>query len=255
MKKLIIYDESCPMCKLYTKGMVTGNDTGGLTRMGSGQLTHDLIGRLDPQRARHEIPLVDLDGGETLYGVDTWLYAVGQRHKQLKKVLSTNWVKTILQTLYAFISYNRRVIITSAPGRWNLMDLQPDFHTGYRLAFIAVISGLIGVLFSVIDFPIWTPAVIALALGQLTLAGLYLLRQRHEDFSQTFLDYTGHVGMSLLLGSVVIAIGVSVGWTPLMYTGYALMIGQHYIRTYRLGLNPWLSVCFSVLVFLFILPH
>ncbi|GAB2514380.1 hypothetical protein [Spirosoma aerophilum] len=255
MKKLIVYDESCPMCKLYTKGMVTGNDSGCLTRMGSGQLTHELIGRLDPQRARHEIPLVDLDGGETLYGVDTWLYAVGQRHKQLEEVLSTNWFKSVLQTLYAFISYNRRIIITSAPRRWNLMDLQPDFHAGFRLAFIAVLSGLISGLFLAVNFPIWLPAVLALVLGQLTITGLYLLRQHPDDFSQTMLDYTGHFGMSLLLGSVVSAIGVSVGWTPLIYTGYALMIGQHYIRTYRLGLNPWLSVCFTALVFLLILPH
>ncbi|GAB3020971.1 hypothetical protein GCM10027185_17880 [Spirosoma pulveris] len=235
--------------------MVAGNHSESLARMSSGQLTHDLIRRLDPQRARHEIPLVDLDGGETVYGVDTWLYAIGQRHKQLAGFLSTSWLKLIIKRLYAFISYNRRIIITSAPGRWNLMDLQPDFHAGHRLAFIMVISSLIGVLFSAVNVPIWAPAAIALLIGQLTITSLYLLRQRPEDFGQMMLDYTGHFGMSLLLGSVVSAIGISVGWPALFYSGYALMIGQHYIRTYRLGLNPWLSVCFTILVFLLILPR
>ncbi|SOD93256.1 thiol-disulfide oxidoreductase DCC family protein [Spirosoma fluviale] len=255
MKKLIIYDESCPMCNLYTRGMVASDHSGCLTRTSSGQLTQDLIARLDPKRVRHEIPLVDLEGGETLYGVDTWIYAAGQRNKQLEDILSVGWFKAILQTLYAFISYNRRIIITSAPGRWNLMDLQPDFHAGYRLAFIAVVSGLVGLLFSGIHSSIWPPAAIALILGQLTITCLYLLRQRPDDFGQMMLDYIGHFGMSLLLGGLVIAVGVSIGWTALVYTGYALMIGQHYIRTYRLGLNPWLSVCFTIFVFLLILPQ
>jgi hypothetical protein len=255
MKKLIIYDESCPMCKLYTKGMVASDHSGYLTRMSSGQLTQDMIGRLDPQRARHEIPLVDLEGGETLYGVDTWLYAFGQRNKSIEKLLSLDWLKVFLQKLYAFISYNRRIIITSAPGRWNLMDLQPDFHPGYRLAFIAVVSGLIGLLFSLVDFPIWPLAAMALVLGQLTITSLYLLRQHPDTFGQMMLDYIGHFGMSLLLGGLMGAVGVSVGWPALINTGYALMIGQHYIRTYRLGLNPWLSICFTVLVFLLTLPQ
>ncbi|MCX6217258.1 hypothetical protein [Spirosoma sp.] len=254
MKKLIIYDESCPMCKVYTKGMVSGDHSGSLTRMGSGQLTQELIARLDPQRAKHEIPLVDLDGGQTLYGVDTWLYAFGQRSKSVAKLLSLRWLKAVLQKLYAFISYNRRIIITSAPGRWNLLDLQPDFHAGYRLAFIIVISSLIGGLFSAINFPIWLPAAIALVLGQLTIVGLYLLRQQPDTFGQTMLDYVGHFGMSLLLGSLVSSLLLIIGHPTLVPLGYALMIGQHYIRTYRLGLNPWLSVCFTVLVFLLILP-
>ena len=255
MRKLIIYDESCPMCRVYTKGMVAGNTNGYLTRASSSQLTPDLIMRLDTQRARHEIPLVDLDGGETLYGVDTWIYAVGQKNKQIEKLISSSWLKTILQNLYAFISYNRRIIITSAPGRWNLMDLQPDFHAGYRLVFIGVVSGLIGLLFSTVNLPLWPPSVFALAIGQLTIVCLYLLRNKADNFSEMMLDYTGHFGMSLLLGGVVSSLFVVTGYATLAPLGYALMIGQHYIRTYRLGLNPWLSVCFTILVFLLMLPQ
>lgn len=84
MKKLIIYDQRCPMCRLYTKGMVAMDTTGSLLRMGSDQFTDKaLLSRLDRQRARHELPMIDLDGGETLYGVDTWAYAFGRRSRQL----------------------------------------------------------------------------------------------------------------------------------------------------------------------------
>ncbi|GAB4037834.1 hypothetical protein [Spirosoma jeollabukense] len=254
MKKLIIYDESCPMCKLYTKGMVAADTTGNLTRIGSGQLTQDTINRIDPQRARHEIPLVDLDGGDTLYGVDTWIYAFGQRNKQIENLLSMHWLKVILQKLYAFISYNRRIIITSAPGRWQLFDLQPEFRIGYRIAFILVVFGLIGGLLATTIFPVWVPAVVALIVSQLIVTSLYLFSLHSDDFLQIILDYAGHLGMSVLIGCLLSAIGLTTGWTLLVPVGYALMIGQHFIRTYRLGLNPWLSVCFTVLFFVLLRP-
>jgi hypothetical protein len=255
MRKLIVYDESCPMCRLYTKGMVATGNSANLARISSAQLTQDVVNRLDIQRARHEIPLVDLDGGETIYGVDTWAYAFGKQNKPLKRLLSYRRFKAILQNLYAFISYNRRIIITSAPGRWNLLDLQPDFRLSYRLTFILVIFGLIGVLLSAMHFPIWLPAALALLVAQLTIACLHLLCQYSHSFLQSFLDYTGHLGMSLLLGGMISGIGIMTDWAALVPVGYALTISQHFIRTYRLGLNPWLSASFSVLVLLLISPH
>ncbi len=251
VKKLIVYDASCPMCRIYTKGMVAADTTGNLSRIGNNELTQkDLLARLDRQRARHEIPLIDLDGGETLYGVDTWIHAIGHRNKQIKNLLSLNWLKAVLQKVYAFISYNRRIIITSAPGRWNLLDLQPDFRSDYRLAFILVVFSLIGVLFSSTNFSIWLPAAMALVVAQLIITCLYVFSAHADTLLQTMLDYAGHLGMSLLVGGIISAIGVTVGWSGLVLSGYALIIGQHFIRTYRLGLSPWLSVCFTVLAFL-----
>ncbi len=243
------------MCRLYTKGMVAADASGNLSRIGNNELTQkDLLTRLDSQRARHEIPLIDLDGGETLYGVDTWIYAISQRSKQIRSLLSMNWVKSILQKLYAFISYNRRIIITSAPGRWNLLDLQPDFQPSYRLAFILVVFGFVGVLFAIVHFPVWLPAALLLVVAQLVSVCLYLFSTHSDTLFQTMLDYAGHLGMSLLVGGIISAIGVTVGWSGLVLSGCALIIGQHFIRTYRLGLSPWLSVCFTVLFFLLLFP-
>jgi len=254
MKKLIIYDESCPMCKIYTKGMVAADTSGCLNRMGNSQLTNQtLLSRLDPQRARHEIPLIDLDGGETLYGVDTWIYAFGHRNHSLEKLLSLRWFKVMLQRLYAFISYNRRIIITAAPGRWQLLDLQPEFHLTYRIAFIVSIFGIVSWLFNSLNGNLWP--LLTLSISQLVMTWIYLKVTPTGDFIETLLDYTGHLGMSLLVGGVCIAIGQATGWSAVILGGYALMIGQHFIRTYRLGMNPWLSVCFTVLVFLLLLPR
>ncbi|GAB3491126.1 hypothetical protein GCM10027341_03720 [Spirosoma knui] len=232
--------------------MMAADHSGNMNRISSSQLTQDILNRLDTQRARHEIPLVDLDGGETIYGVDTWAYAFGKQNKQIEQLLSLTWLKAILQKVYAFISYNRRIIVTSAPGRWNLLDLQPDFRLSYRLIFILFVFGLVGLLFSSAYFPIWLPSVLALLVAQLTIACLYVLHQHRDSFLQSILDYTGHLGMSLLLGGLISAVGISTDWTALIPVGYALTISQHFIRTYRLGMSPWLSASFTALYLLIV---
>ncbi|QMW03687.1 hypothetical protein [Spirosoma foliorum] len=253
MKKLIIYDESCPMCKLYTKGMVAADTSGCLTRLSNGELPNSsIISRLDQQRARHEIPLIDLDGGETLYGVDTWIYAFGHHNQKLARLLSLRWFRAILQKLYAFISYNRRIIITAAPRRWQLLDLQPDFHAGQRLAFILITFSLTSWLWLLGHSTIWPLAVVII--GQLATARLYLLTQPSVNTLETALDYTGHLGMSVLIGEIIITSSAITSWPTLSLVGYSLMIGQHFIRAYRLGLSPWLSVWFTILVFALLLP-
>ena len=239
------------MCRLYTKGMVLADPS--LARIGNGQLTNPvLLNKIDRQRAKHEIPLIDLDGGETHYGVDTWTYAFGPKNSLLSRLLATGWLRVLLQKLYAFISYNRRIIITSAPTRPQLLDLQPDFHLAYRLAFVGLVLGLVGVLYVGINgslLPIAT-----LTGSQLMLAGLYVGATRRGIFPETILDYMGHLGMSLLVGGVLIWLGMAVGSPTLGQVGCALAIGQHFIRAYRLSLNPWLSVVYTSLLLLTVGP-
>lgn len=248
MKKVLIYDASCPMCRVYTKGMVAADSSGLLSRISNEQLTDkEILNRLDRQRARHEIPMIDLDGGKTLYGVDTWLYALGQFSQPLKKLFSFGWVRVVLQKIYALISYNRRIIITSAPGRWQLLDLQPDFRLSYRLPFSLLMLGISGVLFYTVNRAF--EPVTVLVVSQLTATALYVRVLKPGPFLETILDYSGHLGMSLLIGGLFIKVGQVTNAPTFMMTGYALLIGQHFIRAYRLGLNPWISVWFTVLVF------
>lgn len=249
MKKLIVYDASCPMCRLYTKGMVAADGSGCLARVSNADLPPAVLSQIDAQRARHEIPLVDLDGGETLYGVDTWAYAFGHRSPTIARLLSLAWLRALLQTVYAFISYNRRIIITSAPGRWQLLDLQPTFRLRYRLTFVVLIFGLVGALPYAAGRSFAWP-VAGLLVGQLALVGLYLGFSRRFNTLETLLDYAGHLGMSLLVGGVVVVLALAANWPAGVLMGGTLAIGQHFIRVYRLGLNPWLSVSFTGLCLL-----
>lgn len=220
--------------------------TGNLARLGSDHVTDNaLLNRLDRQRAKHEIPMIDLDGEETRYGIDTWAYAAGRRSERITKLLSLPWLNQLLRQLYAFISYNRRIIITAAPGRWQLLDLQPEFRLGYRLAFVALILTLVGGLhYAAVGS--FSASIIAMLGGQIGLVSAYLLITKQAPVLETLLDYVGHLGMSLLVGGVVIALSLLLNWPTGLLIGSALTISQHFIRTYRLGLNPWLSATFTM---------
>lgn len=254
MRKLIIYDETCPMCNLYTRGLVAADNSGTLSRTGNYGLTDAaVLSRIDRQRAKHEIPLVDLDGGETLYGVDAWLYALGQCSRRLRQVLSLGGFYAAFKILYAFISHNRRIIITAAPGRWQLLDLQPDFQLGHRLLFVSVVFSLVSLLhYSAVG--LWNWSIFALLGLQLSLVGAFIATHKQFIFTETMLDYCGHLGMSLLVGGVLTAVAQWLHWPTLTVIGYALSIGQHFIRTYRLGLSPWLSVSFTGVYMLIVQP-
>ncbi len=247
MRKLIIYDENCPMCRVYTKGMVAVDNSGNTHRIGSNHLTDPtIISRLDPQRARHELPMVDLDGGETLYGVDTWAWAFGRQNEGVRRLLSLNYLRTILQAVYAFISYNRRIIVPQQPGRWDLFDLTPDFRPGYRLAFAAL------VLVLTVTAVVHTAAIgyvdgpfFAFLIGQLLVVGLYACIRRSANWQESFLDYAAHLGLCFLIGGLPKLIGIVTGAEWLLPVGNALIVGQHFIRGYSLQLSPWLSVLFA----------
>lgn len=171
MRKLLIYDASCPMCRVYTKGMVAADHKGHLSRMSNEQLIDQkMLNQLDRQRVRHEIPMIDLDGGKT-YGL----------------------------------------------------------------------SGTFG----------W---IVTLITAQLAIAALYLRLNKPDNFSETFLDYSGHLLMSLLIGGLFLKMGQLTNWAVLNPVGYALLIGQHFLRTYRLGFNPWFGIGFTALVFQLLRP-
>jgi len=72
--KVILYDDHCPMCALYTRGFVKWGVLDQQNRVAfteAGRLLNPEAPatQLDALRARHEIPLIDLAGGPTLYGV------------------------------------------------------------------------------------------------------------------------------------------------------------------------------------------
>ncbi|MES2734342.1 MAG: DCC1-like thiol-disulfide oxidoreductase family protein [Bacteroidota bacterium] len=255
--KAILYDDNCPMCALYTKGFVQWGVLQPENRIAftqaDQQLTPAVLAyQLDPLRARHEIPLVDLTGGPTLYGLDAMVFLLGQRIPLISKMMRLRPLHCFFRFLYSLISYNRRIIIPSqqAPAA---CDCTPAFHLGYRLAFIAyalVLASLITYLFGWSVAGYWPmensggKMLFICGTGwviQMLWAVILL--------SEKKVDYLGHLAVLMILGTLILVPGITLSWLthnefpfiPVVsvLVSSSLMGWQHVRRVQHLGLSKW----------------
>lgn len=138
--KRIIFDEACPMCRAYTAGFVQLGILAPEGRVGFSQVATSDLCKIDVNRARHEIPLIDTDGGETVYGLQALFTLLGSRFPALQPLFHLPVTTVLLTPLYRYISYNRRVIAGCAapPLSSNGMDSAPDFSARWRIAHLVV---------------------------------------------------------------------------------------------------------------------
>ena len=86
--KAIIYDSECPLCVAYTNAFVQLGVLRKEERISFAELhSQEFLSRIDEQRQGNEIPLVDLNGGKTVYGLDALLTLIGRRWPRFSKIL------------------------------------------------------------------------------------------------------------------------------------------------------------------------
>jgi hypothetical protein len=147
--KALIYDDDCPLCISYTRAFVKLGILAPEERVPFSKLRSDLHQQIGRRGQGNEIPLVDLNGGETLYGVDALLCLLSRRWPWIGKLFGSRALYRPTRALYALFSYNRRVIFANETCSVH-GGCGPDFHTGYRLGFVvfaALFSALISWLF------------------------------------------------------------------------------------------------------------
>lgn len=266
-QKAIIYDDNCPMCALYTQGFVKLDVLRPENRVAFRNLgEQNLADQIDLFRARHEIPLVDLAGGPTLYGVDAMLCLIAQRIPLFGHLVHCQPAYQFFKRLYSLVSYNRRIIIparlegapdTQTPIGANTpaFDCTPVFHRTYRLAFIAfaiVFSSLVTYAFGeslnrYLSEPNggWKMLLIAGTgwVVQMLLAGIFLKENK--------IDYWGHLGVLMVLGVLILLPGIWLThffgpqspWLSILSVvlSSSTMLWQHTRRIILLGLSQWWS--------------
>ncbi len=135
--KIIIYDDSCPLCAAYTGAFV---QTGLIDREGRknfSTIQPDLLAMVDIKRSVNEIPVIDTSTKQVWYGIDALLELLSQKIPIIKTVGNFKPIKWILKKLYKFISYNRRVIVAKNQAAHSF-DCTPDFNFSYRIIFMLV---------------------------------------------------------------------------------------------------------------------
>jgi hypothetical protein len=132
---IVLFDDQCPMCRVYTKTFVA---TGMLDDNGRASYQNKLDNVcpiIDKQRAVNEIALVDLKNGEVTYGIKSLFKIIGNACPVFNPLFSFTPFVWLMSKVYAFISYNRRVIIP-AEHAGDAFAYQPTFKKHYRIAYL-----------------------------------------------------------------------------------------------------------------------
>jgi predicted DCC family thiol-disulfide oxidoreductase YuxK len=170
---MLIYDDSCPMCDLYTRSFVKTKWIN--KRCEFSEVNSTVLNLIDNSKCKNEIPLYNSETNTVIYGIDALFYILQQRFSFLTTIFRSAPVLYLFKRFYSFISYNRRLIAGSQPAKKGF-DCTPDFNLKYRLLYL-VFANAVGFAFyrSASAMPI------AIAISTLLIA-LSFFHARQMDF-------------------------------------------------------------------------
>ena len=159
--KVIIYDDSCPMCKLYTYWFVAWGFLKAENRIGFAIVPSSISEKLDINRGRHEIPLYDRKTGEATYGLNALTFILASRWKFLEPVFASKLFWVVFYPLYQVITYNRRVI--SGCQHCGGFDCAPDLNRFYRSVYLGIALAIVAAVMICLSLVTHSVAAIGLA--------------------------------------------------------------------------------------------
>ncbi len=263
---VILYDEDCPLCQVYTSGFLKTNMLDQNGRKPFHKISNDEEEFIDINRASNEIALVDTETKTVTYGIDSLLKVLGHSFPWIEKIGHFKPVKYGLKKLYSFISYNRKVIIPNTPSNETRLQCVPSFNVKYRLLYILFASLVtLLVLFNFSESMSLLPKFstgreTVLILGQIVFQSLFLINYNKKDR----LNYIGNLMTVSLMGSLLLIPLLLVNsvinlseWLLLIGFGSVVIIMflEHYRRVKLLQLPNYLSytwVFFRILVLIII---
>jgi predicted DCC family thiol-disulfide oxidoreductase YuxK len=263
---LILFDADCPMCNAYTKAFTGLGMLDKQGRLSYQEFPDASCPLLDRQRAVNEIALVNQETGEVTYGIKSLFKIFGTSVPFLKPLFELAPFIWLMSKAYAFISYNRRVII---PGeKIDISQVQPSFKLHYRIAYLIITCIITALILN---------NYVKLMAGPLPQGGAwreYLVCGGQLIFQGIIVSFTNPkerwaylgnmmtistIGALLLLPALMIYSWI--GSAPVFFMIWfmctaALMLVLHIKRSSLLAVNPLLSlswVLYRVIVLILIL--
>jgi hypothetical protein len=251
--KLLI-DRDCPMCVLYGKcftklNWVDNNTITPYQTIGAEDTQH-----IDMHKAKSMIALHNSKTRETLYGIDSILRILSSNLPLLGKVLNTKSIKALLAALYAFISYNRKVLVRPSKTKSGL-DCTPELVPFYRWMHLIVVAIFTGYILTAFYRPIFLhfgwevyPMIeYAICFGQV----VFQYVTHRIFFKKEPLEYLGHMSTVSMIGALMLIpiLGLTsvLNLSPIvMLIGFlavvAYMLSEHILRSTRLGLGWTMTI-------------
>ncbi|MCU0431877.1 MAG: hypothetical protein MUC87_00315 [Bacteroidia bacterium] len=209
-RKILLYDGECPLCDAYSSAFIkAGILQADERRTFSSLHNEEFLCRVDSGRQGNEIPLVDANGGATIYGVDALLYLLGRRWPLVQRVFGKGALRMLAGRMYSFISDNRRIILARRYATLK-HSCAPQFRWQSRLRFIvfcvcvavmvtaAFGAGVAAALGNVQSGGVLA-ALAACGTGWVLQMGVALCMLRRRVW-----DYWAHLAMLQLLGVLVL---------------------------------------------------
>ncbi len=206
----LIYDDHCPLCKVYTSAFVKYKFLNENGRMAFSEVKDQGLSQLvDWGRAKNEIPLVDVANHKVYYGVAALLEILGAKWLFFQWFAKQNFLVAIAKILYKFISFNRRIIVPAPLNTECTFDSKPDFNLKYRFAYL-IFSWLITALVLTNYSALLVQYIGATSLGreflicagQMLFQGLLLMVAKQHKVS--IFEYLGNMMTVSLLGALLL---------------------------------------------------
>jgi predicted DCC family thiol-disulfide oxidoreductase YuxK len=265
-KHLLLFDAECPICDAYSRAVVK---SGLISNDGRKAYQQELDAQtcpfIDRQRAVDQIALINLETGEVCYGAESILRLYAAEYPLFSKVLTFGPLMWILNKLYAFLSFNRRVII---PPTAQFYNLQPTLKLHYRIAYLIVTWFITSVILTKYAGLLADVVPVGGSLreyficgGQIIFQGIvvsFIAKKKRWDYlgNMMTISFAG----ALLLGLMLIAANW-IGNSPILYLCYficvaGLMFLEHIRRGKLLQIGWWLTISwvfYRILILLLIL--
>lgn len=261
----LVYDDDCPLCKVYTQLFVTNEFLRKEGRVRFQDLNKDKFRNLDIVRAKNEIALYNHDSEEVLYGVDSLIQLLAKKWNWVQVFNKSKVLNYLIRKLYFFISYNRKII---APDNKPVCDsCLPSVNYGYRtlyILFCGVMTAFTLFYFAYqVQDPLLVPSfgfefVVSFLQIPFQLIVLMLL-----GYNKTKIwDYVGNLMTVSLMGSLALVPLFLIPSTyTIVYLAYfgavaLFMLIEHARRMQLLGFNKVLSftwIAYRLFVLLYIL--
>ena len=205
--KVIIYDDSCPLCKVYTYWFVAWGFLAPANRVGFAKVSEEIRGKMDLNRGRHEIPLFDKKTGQTIYGLEALAFILGSKWTWLQPFFRSAAFYWMFYPLYQIITYNRRVIAGCAAACG--YDCAPDLNRFYRSVYLLLAGGFVAMtalkLMSVDSMAVNAAAASAL-LGGLAVVGIIVTAVMRISVDQLAAwNYAGNYATTTLIVAIFLA--------------------------------------------------
>lgn len=261
--KLIIYDSNCKVCSSMKEVITKVTSVPEQKIKAYKDLPAELSAKVDVEKFKNEMALIDLSEGKTLYGAEGVAYIFSSQYKLVGLLLAIKPLFYVFDFLYRMQAYNRYII--AAPKSKFHCDCFPDKVIFYRIAYIvftvsvaSFLTGMFGI--SLKDF-FQNISASEAVLQMLLIAGTGWVLQitiAAVTMKTKALDYIGHLGSIMVVGLLILVpwmifyfiMGIRIMAIPLLSvllsSGYMLYL--HIYRLRYLGLSQWWTFSWFLLL-------